>query len=129
MMILYNHRNSCCPKNGNYDAAKGEFLKMIYVMEYEADKRPNPDFSKQGNVKLFQSLATGYNNLGAVYQMLQEYDKRDLAYWKAIEYSQRMGKENEYARTNLARAHREATPYIDDSIPFSIDYYNADWRK
>ena len=98
-------------------------------MEYEADKYTNPDFSRRGNVMMYQSLATGYNNLGAVYQMLGEYDKRDLAYWKAIEYSQRMGKENEYARTNLARAHRNADPYIDDSIPFSIQYYSAEWRK
>ena len=116
-------------KNGNYDAAKGEYLKMIYVMEYEADKSGTPDFGKKSNVKLFQSLTTGYNNLGAVYQQLQEYDKRDLAYWKAIEYSQRMGKESEYARTNLARSHRNAEPFIDDSIPFSIDYYSEEWRK
>lgn len=116
-------------KNGNYDAAKGEFLKMIYVMEYEADKNSSPDFSKKGNVKLFQSLATGYNNLGAVYQQLGDYDKRDLAYWKAIEYSQRMGKESEYGRTNLAKSHRNAEPIIDDSIPFSIDYYMEDWRR
>lgn len=116
-------------QTGKYDAAKGEFLKMIYVMEYEADKNNNPDFSKKANVKLYQSLATGYNNLGATYQMLQEYDKRDIAYWKAIEYSQRMGKENEYARTNLARSHRNAEPFIDNSIPFSIDYYLPEWRK
>lgn len=116
-------------KNGNYDAAKGEFLKMLYVMEYEADKNSSPDFSKKANVKLFQSLATGYNNLGAVYQQLGEYDKRDLAYWKAIEYSQRMGKESEYGRTNLAKSHRNAEPIIDDSIPFSIAYYMEDWRR
>jgi tetratricopeptide (TPR) repeat protein len=116
-------------KNGNYDAAKGEFLKMIYVMEYEADKSSSLDFSKKGNVKLFQSLSTGYNNLGAVYQQLGEYDKRDLAYWKAIEYSQRMGKESEYGRTNLAKSHRNAEPILDDSIPFSIAYYMEDWRR
>jgi tetratricopeptide (TPR) repeat protein len=114
---------------GNYEAAKGEYLKLISVMEYEADKIRTVDLSKASHVKLFQTLSSAYNNLGAVYQNTGEHQKRDLAYWKAIDYGQKMNQENEYARVNLARSNRDAEPLLDKWIPFSIDIYREDMRK
>jgi len=123
---FYNSSNSAGV--GNYNAAKGEYLRLISVMEYEADKTRVVDLSKASHVKLFQTLSSAYNNIGAVYQNLGEYGKRDLAYWKSIDYAQKMMQENEYARVNLARSHRNAEPLLDPSIPFSIDIYREDMR-
>jgi tetratricopeptide (TPR) repeat protein len=123
---FYNSGNGTGP--GNYEAAKGEYLKLISVMEYEADKIRSVDLSKVSHVKLFQTLSTAYNNLGAVYQNTGEHQKRDLAYWKAIDYGQKMNQENEYARVNLARSNRDAEPLLDKWIPFSIDIYREDQR-
>lgn len=124
---FYNSGNGAGP--GNYEAAKGEYLKLISVMEYEADKIRSVDLSKPSHVKLFQTLSSAYNNLGAVYQNTGEYQKRDLAYWKAIDYGQKMNQENEYARVNLARSGRDAEPLLDKWIPFSIDIYREDMRN
>lgn len=123
---FYNSGNGSGP--GNYEAAKGEYLKLISVMEYEADKIRTVDLSRASHVKLFQTLSSAYNNLGAVYQNTGEYGKRDLAYWKAIDYAQKMNQENEYARVNLARSNRDAEPLLDKTIPFSIDIYREDMR-
>jgi tetratricopeptide (TPR) repeat protein len=123
---FYNSGNGNGP--GNYEAAKGEYLKVISVMEYEADKIRNVDISKVSQVKLFQTLSSAYNNLGAVYQNTGEHQKRDLAYWKSIDYGQKMRQENEYARVNLARSNRDAEPLLDKWIPFSIDIYREDQR-
>ncbi len=123
---FYNSGNGSGP--GNYEAAKGEYLKLISVMEYEADKIRTVDLSKVSHVKLFQTLSSAYNNLGAVYQNTGEHNKRDLAYWKAIDYAQKMNQENEYARVNLARSNRDAEPLLDKTIPFSIDIYREDMR-
>jgi tetratricopeptide (TPR) repeat protein len=123
---FYNSGSGSGP--GNYEAAKGEYLKLISVMEYEADKIRTVDLSKVSHVKLFQTLSSAYNNLGAVYQNTGEQGKRDLAYWKAIDYAQKMNQENEYARVNLARSNRDAEPILDKTIPFSIDIYREDLR-
>ena len=124
---FYNSGNGSGP--GNYEAAKGEYLKLISVMEYEADRIRNVNPSKVSQVKIFQSLSSAYNNLGAVYQNTGEYQKRDLAYWKAIDYGKKMNQENEYARVNLARSNRDAEPLLDKWIPFSIDIYREDMRN
>lgn len=124
---FYNSGNGNGP--GNYEAAKGEYLKLISVLEYEADKIRVVDLSKASNVKIFQTLSSAYNNLGAVYQNTGEHQKRDLAYWKAIDYGNKMRQENEYARVNLARSNRDAEPILDKWIPFSIDIYREDMRK
>ncbi len=124
---FYNSGNGTGP--GNYEAAKGEYLKLISVMEYEADKIKVVNLSKESHVKLFQTLSSAYNNLGAVYQKTEEHQKRDLAYWKAIDYGQKMNQENEYARVNLARSNRDAEPLLDKFIPFSIDIYREDMRN
>jgi tetratricopeptide (TPR) repeat protein len=113
---------------GNYDSAKGEYLKLVSVLEYEADKIKSPDASKQRHVKILQTLSSAYNNLGAVYQNLNDAPRRDLAYWKSIDYMQRLNRENEHARVNMARSHRDAEPLLDENIPFSIDVFSEEMR-
>ncbi len=113
---------------GSYGAAKGEYLKLISVMEYQAEKIGAPKTNRDNHIKVFQTLSSTYNNLGAVYQNLNEDEKRDLSYWKSIELAKKIGRENEYARINLARSHRDAPPLLDESIPYSIDYYSEKMR-
>ncbi len=113
---------------GSYGAAKGELLKLVSVYEYEADRIKNPSKTRNSHIKIFQTLSSAYNNLGAVYQNLNEGEKRDLAYWKSVEFAKKIDRENEYARVNLARSHRDAQPLLDESIPFSIDYYSEEMR-
>jgi len=116
----------------NLEASKGEYLKMIAVFERKAEsiRRPMPDRNEHNII--FQSLASAYNNLGAVYQIQGNETKSSIAYWKAIEYASRIGRENEFARVNLARGFKPRVtpimPILDESIPYSIDIYREDMR-
>ncbi|MBP9043108.1 MAG: tetratricopeptide repeat protein [Spirochaetes bacterium] len=118
--------------NNNINAAKGEYLKLISVFEYEADKIKVADPSRVEHIKIFQTLSSAYNNLGVAYNDLGEFAKRDLAYWKSIDYGLKLNRENEYARVNMARSNRNNDReghLIDESIPYSIDIYMENMRN
>ena len=116
---------------GQYDTAKGEFLKLINVLEHEADGITIADRGNKNQVKLFKSLATAYNNIGSVYQLKDDESKSSLSYWKAIENAKRIDLENEFARVNLARSFgrgNRTEPILDESVPYSIKFYSDDMR-
>ncbi len=117
---------------GNYEASKGEYLKFISLSEYDAEKIKFVEISRKEHVKLFSTLASVYNNLGAIYQKQNEEGKSSLSYWKAIDYAKRLKVENDFARVNLARAYKpesKAEPILDENIPYSMDYYREGMRK
>ena len=117
---------------GNYEASKGEYMKLISVFEYDADRIKIPSMSNSNQVKVFRSLSTAYNNLGAIYQLRENEAKSGICYWKSIDYAKRLETENEYARVNLARGFRERKteqdPILDEDIPYSVDIYREDMR-
>ena len=118
--------------NNNLNAAKGEYLKLISVMEYEADKIKMVDPTRVNQIKIFQSLSSAYNNLAVVYNETNDFAKRDLALWKSVEYGSKLNRQNEYARVNMARGYRKEDAdraIIDESIPYSIDIYLEDMRN
>ncbi|MEW6528133.1 MAG: tetratricopeptide repeat protein [Spirochaetota bacterium] len=116
----------------NLEASKGEYLKMIAVFERKAESIRLPRPERKEHRVIFQSLASAYNNLGAVYQIQGSETKSSIAYWKAIDYASRLGMENEFARVNLARGFKPRTtpimPILDENIPYSIDIFRADMR-
>lgn len=116
----------------NLEASKGEYLKMIAVFERKAEAIRLPRPERKEHLIIFQSLASAYNNLGAVYQVQGNETKSSIAYWKAIDYASRIGMENEFARVNLARGFKPRTtpimPILDENIPYSIDIFRAEMR-
>ena len=68
-----------------------------------------------------------------MYQVQNNEAKSDISYWKSIDYAQRIDTDNEFARVNLARSFKKSgeigEPILDESIPYSIDYYREDMRK
>lgn len=116
---------------GNYEAAKGEYLKLISVYENDLDRLKIVRRDLVGHVKMATFTSSAYNNLGAVYQMQNNELKSNVSYWKAITSAQRIDRDNEFARVNLARAFKgtaASEPILDESIPYSIDYYREDLR-
>ncbi len=118
---------------GSYDAARGEYLKLISAYEYELDKMKIARRDLTGQVKLVHFLSSTYNNLGAVYQAKDNESKSEISYWKSIDYAQLINSENEFARVNLARSFKKeggpGEPILDESIPYSMEYYRPDMRK
>jgi tetratricopeptide (TPR) repeat protein len=116
----------------NYNAARGEYLKLISALEYQQDKIKSLNAESEDQVKMNSFLSSAYNNLGAVYQVQNNEAKSGISYWKAINYARRINLDNEYARVNLGRSFKKARgegePILDESIPFSIDIYREDRR-
>ncbi|HDP80196.1 MAG TPA: tetratricopeptide repeat protein [Spirochaetes bacterium] len=117
----------------NLGASQGEYLKLITLFEREAESIKSVFPEREDHLKIFQTLASAYNNLGAVYQKRNNETKSNLSYWKAIDYAARINRENEFARVNMARAFKERTepiaPILDENIPYSLRYFSADFRK
>ncbi len=116
----------------NLESGKGEFLRLISVLERQAEGVPVPSQSKVEHVKLYRTLSSAYNNLGVIYQIQGNEVKANLCYWRSIDYAKQLERENEYARVNMSRSFKERreaiVPLLDDEIPFSLDIYRADMR-
>jgi len=118
--------------SGNFEPARGEYLKLVSVFERMAEKINIVDQNRIDHVKVFQTLSSGYNNLAAVYQQQGAETKSNICYWRAIEYASKINQENEYARVNMARAFKpgakKGEPILDEKIPYSIDVYREEQR-
>ena len=116
----------------NFNAAKGEYLKLITTLEYEQERNKTVNSMSENQVKIAGFLSSAYNNLGAVYQVQNNGAKSSISYWKAINCSHRINLDNEYARVNLAMSFKNTKehgePILDESIPYSIDIYREDKR-
>jgi tetratricopeptide (TPR) repeat protein len=111
----------------NLEAGKGEFMKVISIFESKADKITQVVPERTEHTRIYQTLASAYNNLGAIYQVQNNESKCNISYWKAIDYAKKLNKENEFARVNLARAFKptreNVLPILDENIAVSIDNY------
>src|SRR6056297_3382120 len=109
------------------EASKGEYLKLITVFENKAEGIQKVFTERDDHVTIFQSLASAYNNLGAIYQLQGDESKSSISYWKAIEYATRLNRENEFARVNMARSFKPRRepimPILDENIPYSLDHF------
>lgn len=111
----------------NLEASKGEYLKVISLFEDKEEKIKKVVPGRTEHTRIYQTLASAYNNLGAVYQVQNMETKSNISYWKSIDYAKRIDRENEFARVNLARAFKpgreNVMPVLDESIPVGIDVY------
>jgi tetratricopeptide (TPR) repeat protein len=108
----------------NLEACKGEYLKVISIFESKADSIRQVYLDRTEHIKIFQTLSSAYNNLGAVYQLQNSETKSNISYWKAIDYAKKIERENEFARVNLARSVRagrsNVLPILDENIASDI---------
>jgi tetratricopeptide (TPR) repeat protein len=129
--IMYALGNAFYHEN-NVESAKAEYQKLISAYEYEAEKIRMVVPSREDHIKVFESLSAAYNNLGVIYLRKGGDTRSNICFWKSIDYANRLGKVNEFARVNLARTVRKAgdtrQPILDENIPFSVDIYRAEMR-
>jgi len=109
------------------EASKGEYLKLITIFEDKAEEIQKAFPERDDHLTIYQSLASAYNNLGAIYQLQGDESKSSISYWKAIEYASRINRENEFARVNMARSFKPrrepVMPILDENIPYSLDHF------
>lgn len=116
----------------NTESAKAEYQRIISIFERDAEKISTVVPSRADHIRILSSLASAYNNLGAVYLRKGSESRSNVCFWKSIEYAHMLGIESEFARVNLARTVRSKDdprqPILDENIPFSVEYYRADMR-
>ncbi|MDH5719575.1 MAG: hypothetical protein OEZ13_03045, partial [Spirochaetia bacterium] len=76
------------------------------------------------HIKLFSRLSVIENNLGAIYEIMNNEKKALAHYWNAIEHSKKIARENEISHINLRLSFKrenlekkEAYPLIMDFVP------------
>lgn len=119
-------------KLNNLESSKAQFLKLISIYEFKAEKIVNIQTNNDDHIKVFQTLASSYNNLGAVYQLQKNEVKSNISYWKSVDYAKRVNRESEFSRVNLSRAFKTRThaisPVLDENIPYSVNIYREEMR-
>lgn len=80
------------------------------------------DASNDKHARLVSNLAIIENNIGAIYEMLDDEQKSLLHYWKSVENSKRIGKENEIANLNIRLNFKRKALGEGENVPVIMDY-------
>lgn len=80
------------------------------------------DASNEKHARLMSNLAIIENNIGAIYEMLDDEQKSLMHYWKSVENSKRIGKENEIANLNIRLSFKRKALGEGENVPVIMDY-------
>ncbi|MFO1526457.1 MAG: tetratricopeptide repeat protein [Turneriella sp.] len=80
------------------------------------------DAGNDKHTRLVSNLAIIENNIGAIYELLDDEQKSLMHYWKSIENSKRIGKENEIANLNIRLSFKRKSLGEGENFPVIMDY-------
>lgn len=80
------------------------------------------DAGNDKHARLVTNLAIIENNIGAIYEMLDDEQKSLMHYWKSVENSKRIGKENEIANLNIRLSFKRKALGEGENVPVIMDY-------
>ncbi len=80
------------------------------------------DSGNDKHARLVSNLAIIENNIGAVYEMLDDEQKSLMHYWKSVENSKRIGKENEVANLNIRLSFKRKDLGEGEHYPLIMDF-------
>lgn len=80
------------------------------------------DAANDKHARLVSNLAIIENNIGAIYEMLDDEQKSLMHYWKSVENSKRIGKENEIANLNIRLSFKRKALGEGENVPVIMDY-------
>ncbi|MBS0618034.1 MAG: tetratricopeptide repeat protein [Spirochaetes bacterium] len=80
------------------------------------------DAANEKHARLVSNLAIIENNIGAIYEMLDDEQKSLMHYWKSIENSKRIGKENEVANLNIRLSFKRKALGEGENYPVIMDF-------
>ncbi|MCX7634022.1 MAG: tetratricopeptide repeat protein, partial [Turneriella sp.] len=83
---------------------------------------PHIDASNPTHARLISNLAMIENNIGAVYELLDDEERSLQHYWKSVENSKRIGKENEIANLNIRLSFKRKALGEGENYPVIMDY-------
>ncbi|GAB4432017.1 MAG: tetratricopeptide repeat protein [Turneriella sp.] len=80
------------------------------------------DAANDKHARLMTNLAIIENNIGAIYELLDDEQKSLMHYWKSVENSKRIGKENEIANLNIRLSFKRKALGEGENVPVIMDY-------
>lgn len=80
------------------------------------------DSGNDNHMRLVSNLAIIENNIGAIYEMLDDEKQSLIHYWKSIENSKRIGQENEIANLNIRLSFKRKLLGEGENYPLIMDY-------
>ena len=96
------------------------FLQEHYLNA--AQKIVKPSANNKLHVKLFTRLTIIENNIGAIYELLDNEDKALVHYMKSVDFSKRIARENEIANSNIRLRFRRTGLEKDERYPIIMDF-------
>ena len=80
------------------------------------------DAGNEKHARLVSNLAIIENNIGAIYELLDDEQKSLMHYWKSVENSKRIGKENEIANLNIRLSFKRKSLTDGENVPVIMDF-------
>lgn len=80
------------------------------------------DAGNEKHARLVSNLAIIENNIGAIYELLDDEQKSLMHYWKSVENSKRIGKENEIANLNIRLSFKRKALTDGENVPVIMDF-------
>jgi tetratricopeptide (TPR) repeat protein len=81
-----------------------------------------PDFQNRKHVELYMRSSILENNMGAIFEMLGDEDNSQQHYWKSIDFSKQVKRENEAANLNLKLSFRRSGLEASEQFPVIMDF-------
>lgn len=101
-------------------------LGLLFYSQDRYNARVNSitriDSGNDKHARLVSNLAIIENNIGAVYEMLDDEQKSLMHYWKSVENSKRIGKENEIANLNIRLSFKRKELGEGEHYPLIMDF-------
>lgn len=81
-----------------------------------------PDFQNRKHVELYMRSSILENNMGAIFELLGDEDNSQQHYWKSIDFSKQVKRENEVANLNLKLSFRRTGLEGSEKFPVIMDF-------
>lgn len=108
-----------------YNSALGYYKKIMSVYEAKEASVKNIVPEDQGHQEIFQTLIAVYNNIGAVFESVGNYQEALAYYWKAIETARKIDVVSEIANSNkdllMKKQRLGQQPLLEDWLSPTLD--------
>ncbi len=110
-------------KRSDYlETALGELIFLQEKLSREIQNIHNPNPGNKTHVGLYAQLSMIENNMGAIYEMMEDEQKSLTHYWKSMEYSKKISRENEIAHLNIQLNFKRKALEDKERYPVIMDY-------
>ena len=104
------------------NSALGNLFYLLEKIESQAKDIIEPDSSNLNHVSVFKNLSMIENNIGAIYELLENKEQSLTHYQKSIEYSTKIEQENEIALVNIRLNFQRDSLSEEEKFPVIMDF-------